>query len=366
MTSKERMLVAINREKPDRLPVTVHQWQPYHLNTYMNGMSDLEAFRAVGLDASITVYEEVETESRNWKVTAKTGHGNGYEVIHYTIETPEGILTTAEGRTPMTSWVTEHLIKREEDIQLLRKYRPIPKLDQEKVAKAYTELGDSGILRTFVWGKQGGCWQDACELFGVEPLIMATFDKPEWVHEFLEILLEQKLKYIEESISGMPFDLVETGGGASSNTVISPAIHEEFCLPYDIRMHDALKREGMKTVYHTCGGMTKILDCIIQNHCDVSETLSPSAMGGDIRNSEDGRMVQKKLHPYVGMIGGMDQFHILEEKGETEIAEEVKRLFEVYGMDGGYILSACDHFFHVPPQNLKAFAKAAKQYQYEN
>jgi hypothetical protein len=27
MTSKERMLRALAREKPDRLPVTVHQWQ---------------------------------------------------------------------------------------------------------------------------------------------------------------------------------------------------------------------------------------------------------------------------------------------------------------------------------------------------
>ena len=27
MTSKERMMRALNREEPDRLPVTVHQWQ---------------------------------------------------------------------------------------------------------------------------------------------------------------------------------------------------------------------------------------------------------------------------------------------------------------------------------------------------
>ena len=51
MTSKERMLCAIEGRIPDRLPVTVHQWQPYHLKTYMNGMSDIEANKACGLDA---------------------------------------------------------------------------------------------------------------------------------------------------------------------------------------------------------------------------------------------------------------------------------------------------------------------------
>ena len=30
MTSKERLLTALDKGIPDRLPVTVHQWQPYH------------------------------------------------------------------------------------------------------------------------------------------------------------------------------------------------------------------------------------------------------------------------------------------------------------------------------------------------
>ena len=32
------MLRALAREKPDRLPVTVHQWQKYHLDTYLGGV----------------------------------------------------------------------------------------------------------------------------------------------------------------------------------------------------------------------------------------------------------------------------------------------------------------------------------------
>lgn len=57
MTSKERMMRALCREKPDRLPVTIHQWQQYHLDTYMNGMAPLSAFKATGMDASIQYFE---------------------------------------------------------------------------------------------------------------------------------------------------------------------------------------------------------------------------------------------------------------------------------------------------------------------
>ena len=45
MTSKERMMRALDREKPDRLPVTIHQWQQYHLDQYIGGMDALDAFK---------------------------------------------------------------------------------------------------------------------------------------------------------------------------------------------------------------------------------------------------------------------------------------------------------------------------------
>lgn len=364
MTSKERMLLAIDRKKPDRLPVTVHQWQPYHLKKYMNGVSDIEANRQCGLDASINVFEVDGETSESWKVSSTISQNDGYNVTNYTIQTPEGTLTTSEGTNEMTTWVMKHLIKNEEDIHLLRKYRPIPKLNKKKVIETYDALGDDGILRTFVWGKQGGCWQDACELFGVENLIFATYDDPDWVHEFMQILLNQKIDYIEENLKGMPFDLVETGGGASSNTVISPNLHEEFCLPYDTKMHDALRNIGHKSVYHTCGGMTKIVDLIVQNHCDVSETLSPTTIGGDIETDADASKVCQTLSKKLGMIGGMDQFHILEAGSKEQIETEVERLFHLYGQEGGYIMSACDHFFEIPPQNLKIFTDVAKKYTY--
>ncbi len=363
MTPKERMMAAVHREKPDRLPVTIHQWQQYHLDKYMNGMSDLDANRAVGLDASITFFRVEEAQSPDWRVETAQSSRPGYLERRFTITTPEGTLTTLEGSNAMTTWVIEHLVKRPEDIHLLAKYRPIPRFDRRGSLNAHEELGDDGILRTFLCGKQGGCWQDACELFGVENLIMASFDDPAWVHEFLGILLEQKLRYIEDNLKGLPLDLVETGGGAASNTVISPAIHRDFCLPYDRALHDALHAMGHKVVYHTCGGMMKILDLIVANGCDASETLSPGALGGDIFTDADALIVKAALQPHVAMIGGMDQVNILS-KTADDIRKEVRRLFELYGSSGGYICSTSDHFFDTSRESLALFAQAARDCRY--
>ncbi|MHC4251092.1 MAG: hypothetical protein ACYS9X_18380, partial [Planctomycetota bacterium] len=58
MTSKERMLVALEGSRPDRLPVSVHQWQQYHLDKYLGGMSALDAFGKFGMDAQIQYFQD--------------------------------------------------------------------------------------------------------------------------------------------------------------------------------------------------------------------------------------------------------------------------------------------------------------------
>jgi uroporphyrinogen-III decarboxylase len=354
------MLTALRREVPDRVPATLHQWQPYHLSTYMNGMSDIEAFRAVGLDAAITRSPFTLQESNQWRVS-RTREGSSNPRYLYTVETPEGTLSYTVETNEYTAWVSEHLIKNDEDIRLYRNYHPRHILDREAMVKAYDEIGDDGILRMFIIGYQGGCWQDACELHGTENMIYAAMDKPEWVHEFLSILLDEKLSYIEEQMSGVKVDLVETGGGAASTTVISPSMHEEFCVPYDKKMHDALHRLGHSVVYHTCGGMMPLLDIIPENGCDASETLSPPGVGGDVTEPEK---IKGSLGNKVSLIGGLDQFNILGTGTHGAIRDEVQRLFTTLGPGGGYIMSAADHFFEAPVENLRAYAAAARECTY--
>jgi hypothetical protein len=96
----------------------------------------------------------------------------------------------------------------------------------------------------------------------------------------LTILLHKKLRFIE-SMKGAKFDLVETGGGAGSSTVISPKLHREFCTPYDRKMHDALHDLGFLVAYHTCGGTRGIEELIVANGADISETLAPTSIGGN-------------------------------------------------------------------------------------
>jgi uroporphyrinogen decarboxylase len=371
MTSKERLLRALACEKPDRMPISLHQWQPYHLETHLGGISALEAFERFGMDAQIQYFESM---GQFWLVEADFSRFStpewvdeatvvsddpDHRVVHHEIRTPEGTLSYKTAGDRKTTWITEYLVKHDDDVQLLRKYMPVPKLDLEPIETLYDEIGDRGVLRGFVWGDQVGPWQHACCLMDVSELILRCLDRPDWMHEFLSVLLEKKLQFIE-SMKGAKFDLVETGGGASSSTVISPKLHETFCLPYDRKIHDALGDLGFKVTYHTCGGTLGIEEHIVANGCDASETLAPKSVGGN----QDPWDFARKVDGRIAMIGGVDQFNVVTDGSPEKIRRMVHKLFETVGAEGGYVCSLSDHFFETPPEKLQIYADAGRECVY--
>ena len=55
MTSRERMLTALDNKRPDRLPCQVHGWMDYYLKTYLGGADWYQANRRLGFDYAIYV-----------------------------------------------------------------------------------------------------------------------------------------------------------------------------------------------------------------------------------------------------------------------------------------------------------------------
>ena len=149
------------------------------------------------------------------------------------------------------------------------------------------------------------------------------------MHALLDILLQKKLQFIE-TMRGAKFDLIETGGGASSSTVVSPRLHEEFCMPYDRRMHDALHAAGFMATYHTCGGTRGIEELIVANGCDASEMLAPVSIGGNQEPWE----YKARIGGRLALIGGLDQFNVLTNGTAEDIRAQVFELFERVGSDG--------------------------------
>lgn len=370
------MLAAIQRKIPDRLPVTTHHVMPYFLNKYVNGVSSDEFFDIFGFDPILWIvphkpdvskgeyYDPNQGElgfldsrrilSDNWRIESEELPDSMYKTIRYRIITPKGTLTTVLQSNSYTTWVSEHLIKNKEDIEILAQYATTPKCDVDAVNKAADAYGDRGIVRGHICTAdifgQPGCWQDACCLVGTERMIIEAYDDPAWVHEFLKILQKRKLDFIR-SMKGARYDILELGGGDASTSVISPKMFNEFVAPYDSQLIEAAHDVGQRIVYHLCGKIMDILEDVAAMGPDAVETFTPVGMGGDADLAE----AKKRIGDKVCMIGGFDQFHYFIGCSPEETRAAVRKCFEEAGANGGYILAPSDHFFDADLELIKAF-----------
>lgn len=388
LTSRARLLTALDRGRPDRLPVTTHHLMPWFLDHYLDGASEAEFFHRFGMDPIRWAFDQAPDEPRgeyrsapeerrgegygpeetrwivsdDWRVEARAVPG-GKRATRYDMVTPSGTLSMVLEHGPQTDWVVERPLKRKEDLDIFRRYAPWGRCDVEAIRRKAREVGDWGILRGAVPGfqiyGQPGCWQDAVELFGLQELIMETMDDPVWVGELLDTLEERKLDFIA-STAGAPFDLLELGGGSASSTVISPGIFQEYVARHDQALIEALHHAGQRVVYHTCGGMMPLLEMIADMGPDAMETFTPPALGGDTRLGE----AKERIGDRVCMIGGFDQHTFFRGCAPEDTRRAVRQAFQDAGEGGGYILAPSDHFFDAEPGLLEAFADEARSCRY--
>ena len=364
-TSRRRLLTALDRGIPDRLPVTTHHLMPSFLRQ-AGFANELGFFDRYGLDAirwTTPLVRPLEGGARDWRLEQEAVPDPNYRTTRYRFVTPHGTLTMLLQDDGRTAWVRERLLKEKRDVDILSAIALEPACDIRAVASAASALGERGIVRGAVPGfpvyGQPGCWQDAAVLFGIEPLILATFDDPQWVSALLACLQAPKLAFLR-SAAGAPFDLVELGGGDASSTVISPAIFDRFVAPFDAPLVEAAHASGLRVVYHTCGGMMPLLERIADMGPDAMETFTPPSMGGDARMAE----AKRRIGPRVSMIGGFDQVNDVVRCQPSQTRQAVRRLFAEAGGDGGYILAPSDHFFEADGALLAAFADEARSCVY--
>lgn len=383
MTSRQRLLCALERKPPDRLPVTTHHLMDSFLQNHLGGASNLEFFDRFGLDAidwvmayrgdeAAGILPEMKTFGRHdlplmtspqWRVEVEDLPSLQYPTQRCRFITPKGELSLVLQGNEHTLWVVEHLIKNPRDIDLIGEFMPSPLCDIGAVNARAEAFAERGIVRGHVCSfdlfGQPGCWQDAACLVGIEKLILDTYDDPEWVHELLKILQRRKLDYVR-SLGGARYDLIEFGGGDASATVISPPIFDEFVAPYDQPVIAAAHDAGQRIVYHTCGGMMPFLERLADMGPDAMETFTPVGMGGDARLGE----AKRRIGDRVCMIGGFDQLHFFTQCTPEQTRAEVRRCFAEAGGAGGFILSPSDHFFDAEIPLLEAFADEARQCLY--
>src|SRR5512137_1128207 len=146
MTSRQRLLAALDRRVPDRLPVTTHHLMPSLLSA-MGGLTERQFFDRFGLDAIrwvAGVRYDAGDDADTWRVSREDVPNPSYRTTRIRIAAPRGELSMVLQDDGRTEWVRERLIKEKREIEIIARYAPVPRCDIDEVNREAGAFGDRG------------------------------------------------------------------------------------------------------------------------------------------------------------------------------------------------------------------------------
>jgi len=208
----------------------------------------------------------------------------------------------------------------------------------------------------FVMGGIGfSLFERAWTLRGMENLLVDMVEAPGFVDELLDAIVEFNLAVIDHILS-YPVDAVRFGDdwGQQRGLIMGPKLWRRFIKPRLARMYGRVKEGGRLVCIHSCGDVKEIFPDLIELGVDIFNPFQPEVMD----------IVEMKLTygDRISFYGGLSIQRVLPYSTPDGVRAEVKRLIDVLGRDGGYILSPShDVPGDVPVENLLAAIEAAQE-----
>lgn len=239
---------------------------------------------------------------------------------------------------------------------------PVLDLDEEGLkelaagAKALRESTDRAILGIF----GGSIYELSQYLLGMANFYMLLASEPARAHRLLNRLVEMHLQNLERFLSavGPNIDIIVFGGddlGMQSGPQISPHMFEEFFLSRYRLMWAATKRlADVKIMLHSCGGICPFLPGLIEAGLDIIQPVQTTAK--DMEPETLKREFGKDLCLWGG---GCNTQSILPRGTPAEVAEDVRRRLGIFAPGGGYVFQQIHNILaEVRPENIVAMFEA--------
>ena len=414
MTSRERVLMALNHQEPDRVPkdlgssvvAGIHCETLHKLRaklgleeriikmadpTLMLGYVDDDIRQALGLDI-VCLYNYHSPFGYNndtWKEWTlprglKVLVGEGFNTVTgddgYIYAYPEGgnIAKAPSMRMPIDGYYFDNIDRQKN----LEAHEFNAKNDY---ARDFTLLSDaackylereSSRLRNdtdcAVFGSLfPGCfgdfflipapWLDKPEgVRNPEDWMMAHFTEPNYIKECFAMQLEVGLKNLERYAQAVQdrIDIIGINGtdfGMQKSLMISPDTYREFYKPIHKQINDWVhKHTNWKTFNHTCGFIEPLIEDFIEAGFDILNPVQLSAEG------MDASALKEKYGSRIAFWGaGANPQSTMARGTPEQVLAETSKNVEILSKGGGLILGNVHCIqYGTPPENIIALFSA--------
>jgi MtaA/CmuA family methyltransferase len=241
-------------------------------------------------------------------------------------------------------YLPEVFIKDLKDISRLRPAAPESAVRMYDRIQAVDLLKKEGGSDYPVMGWIEGALAEACDLRGMGNIMVDLMDEPEAVRELLEICTEQAILFAKSQIKAGA-DIIGIGDAAAS--LVGPALYEEFALPFEQRIIEAIHKEGAFARLHICGNTKSILEKVTHTGADIV----------DVDWMVDFKEAVQQFGGGIAACGNFDPVDILLQGNPEKVENAVKGCLAV-SRSNTFIMAGCEVPIETPADNLKAVAQA--------
>ena len=189
--------------------------------------------------------------------------------------------------------------------------------------------------------------------------MMLLASEPQRAHRFLDTLVEIHMTHLERFLEGVGehIDIILFGDdlGMQTGPMMSPRMYCEFFKPrHTLLWNRAKELADVKVMLHCCGGVRELFPHLIEAGLDAINPVQISCSGMDATElkTEFGRDVT-----FWG--GGCDTRDVLPNGTPEQIREHVKRQVEIFKSGGGFVFQQVHNILaNVPPENIVAMFDA--------
>jgi uroporphyrinogen decarboxylase len=376
LSSRERLLKALNHQEPDRVPIDlggnqtgIHKFAYQALLDYLGIKDEMVIMDAVqGLARPCeALLERFHVDTRY--IAAKAPEIFKGEIVQnrrngrlwHDLTDEFGVVWSMPDDHPFYMDISFNPLA-DATVEDIGEY-PFPKGNDPSRFTGLREL--AAMLRNetpyaVVSGISGVIYETCWYMRGLDRWFMDMLSQP----EFCEALSDQMLKFWLDWFCGFLdevgdlVDVIMLGDDLAGQTgpLFSPVFYRRVVKPRQKQLVQYVRsRTKAKIWYHTCGSCMVYLPDLLDNGIDV---LNPVQIGA---KNMSPRELKSKFGKQLTFWGGaIDAQHVLPTASPHIVREHVRQNLEIWKPGGGYVFNNVHNIqADIPPENIVALYEAA-------
>lgn len=339
MNGYERIQAAVKGEKPDKIPVMLHN------------------FMVAAKEAGISMAQFRESPKNIADVFIKSVEKYEFDGILVDLDTVT--LAGAVG-VPVDFPENEPARSHKGNLLNLDEVKNLKKVNIENYRYVQNWLEATRLIKNHFKNEiyvRGNCDQAPFSLASMmrgsqEWMLDLIMGEPELVNELLEYCTGITCQFIR-LMAQTGCDMVSNGDSPAGPEMISPGMYEMFALPWEKVVVEEAHKNNLPYTLHICGNTNTILEMMLQSGTDAVE----------LDYKTDSQNAFNMLNNKACFIGNIDPSGVIAMGNPKFVEQKTTELLDIFSKTNRFILNAgCAIPSNTPEDNLFRMIKVAREY----